>query len=69
MRAFLIVGLVVGPLLSGCAGQKFDWQKTADSVVRGACRDSSRCDLPCPDGPTARGCMDEPPPGVIRRPS
>lgn len=61
MRTTLaLAGLVV--LLGGCATPpRIDWQKTAENMAAGACRQSSRCDAPeCGRGSANPGACDNP---------
>lgn len=67
--ALVSLGLMAA-ILAGCAPARFNWTKSAQSLVRGACVGSSRCELRCDLPETRRSeCENRAPtsPGARRQ--
>lgn len=47
----ILIALAALLMLGGCAGARFDWQGTMESVSRGECRKAGNCDVVCPRPP------------------
>jgi hypothetical protein len=44
---FILLRLTAIVIVASCAPAEFNWKKSAQSLVRGACVGSSRCELRC----------------------